>query len=201
MSRRVLRVAEYGFTVLGLALLGYCATLYVRARLFQHIESDEFTRALRQQMARGNRSADSEAAQRALEQPPRDRAVIGQLVIPRLGLSTMVVEGDDTEDLKMAPGHIPGTALPGEHGNVGIAAHRDTFFRPLMFIRKGDEIGIKTLRGTYRYRVVSTRVVSPDDTRLLYPAGHDTLTLVTCYPFYYVGPAPERFILRAEPVS
>lgn len=199
MRRRgILRIAEYGFTIAGLVLLGYCATLYVRARLFQHIESSEFTHALRQQLARENSSANAEAAKRA-EEPPRDGAVIGELAIPRLGLSTMVVEGDDTDDLKLAPGHIPGTALPGQHGNVGIAAHRDTFFRPLRFIRNGDVIGLTTLHGTYRYRVVSTAVVSPDDTRLLYPTAHDTLTLVTCYPFYYVGPAPKRFILRAEP--
>jgi sortase A len=199
MIRRVLQIAEYSFTILGLLAMGYCVTTYVRARMFQHIESGEFTHALQQQISRVNRSADDEASRRAEEPPPRDGAVIAKLAIPRLGLSTMVVEGDDIEDLKVAPGHIPGTALPGEHGNVGIAAHRDTFFRPLRLIRKGDTIGITTLHGTYRYRVVSTTVVSPDDTRLLNSTGHDTLTLVTCYPFYYVGPAPKRFILRAEP--
>lgn len=196
--RRILRFAEYGFTVAGVVLLSYCATLYIRTRLFQHIEASEFTNALRQQVARENSSANDEAAKRA-EEPPRDGAVIGELSIPRLGLSTMVVEGDDTDDLKLAPGHIPGTALPGQHGNVGIAAHRDTFFRPLRLIRTGDVIGLTTMHGIYRYRVVSTTVVSPDDTRLLDPTRNDTLTLVTCYPFYYVGPAPKRFILRAEP--
>jgi len=112
-----------------------------------------------------------------------------------------VIEGDDAADLKLAPGHIPGTALPGQHGNIGIAAHRDTFFRPLRFIRKGDLIGLTTLTGTYRYRVVSTQIVTPDDVQVLGPTKTDTLTLVTCYPFYYVGSAPKRFILRAEPLT
>lgn len=121
--------------------------------------------------------------------------------IPRVGISAEVIEGDDAADLKLAPGHIPGTALPGQHGNIGIAAHRDTFFRPLRFIRKGDLIGLTTLSGTYRYRVVSTQIVTPDDVQVLGPTKTDTLTLVTCYPFYYVGSAPKRFILRAEPLT
>jgi sortase A len=110
----------------------------------------------------------------------------------------MVVEGVDDGDLKHAVGHIPGTALPGEDGNVGIAGHRDTFFRPLRSIRRKDTITLSTLQGTYRYRVISTKVVDPDDVEVLYPDGRDTLTLVTCFPFDYVGSAPRRFIVRAE---
>ena len=113
----------------------------------------------------------------------------------------MVVEGVDERDLKRAAGHIPGTALPGETGNIGIAAHRDTFFRPLRFIEKSDAITLRTLHGTYRYRVVSTKVVAPDDVQVLYPTGRDTLTLVTCFPFYYIGAAPHRFIVTARRVS
>jgi sortase A len=110
----------------------------------------------------------------------------------------MVVEGADPGDLKHAVGHITGTSLPGEPGNVGIAGHRDTFFRLLRFTQRGDKIALRTLRGTYRYRVISTTLVQPADVQVLNPIGRDTLTLVTCYPFYYVGPAPERFIVRAE---
>ena len=101
-------------------------------------------------------------------------------------------------ELSLAPGHIPGTPLPGEAGNVAIAGHRDTFFRPLRFIRRNDTINVTTDRGEDQYRVVSTSIVAPSDVQVLYPTGRDTLTLVTCYPFDYVGPAPKRFIVRAE---
>jgi sortase A len=198
MIRRVLQILEYAFAAMGLLAIGYCATLYFRAGMFQSIKSGEFARALRENISGANRA---EAIRIADEQPPRDGAVVAQLAIPRLALSTMVVEGDGANDLKLAPGHIPGTALPGKHGNVGIAAHRDTFFRPLRLIRKGDVIRITTLHGAYQYRVVSTDIVNPDDTRLLRPTRFDALTLVTCYPFYYVGPAPKRFILRAQPLA
>jgi sortase A len=94
-------------------------------------------------------------------------------------------------------GHIPGTALPGEDGNIVLAAHRDTFFRPLRNIQKGDEIALTTLSGAYRYRVESIQIVGPDDVGVLSPTKQPTLTLVTCYPFYFVGSAPKRFIVRA----
>jgi sortase A len=120
------------------------------------------------------------------------------LSISRLGLSTVVVEGVEDGDLKLAPGHIPGTAIPGEPGNVGIAGHRDTFFRPLRFIHKDDVIRLSTQHGEERYRVVSIKIVDPDNVQVLYPTNRETLTLVTCYPFYYVGSAPKRFIVRSE---
>jgi sortase A len=94
-------------------------------------------------------------------------------------------------------GHIPGTALPGEDGNIVLAAHRDTFFRPLRNIQKGDEIALTTWNGAFRYRVESIQVVGPDDVGVLQPTSLPTLTLVTCYPFYFVGSAPKRFIVRA----
>ena len=100
--------------------------------------------------------------------------------------------------MSLGPGHIPGTPLPGEAGNVAIAGHRDTFFRPLRLIRKNDTIILTTDRGEDQYHVVSTSIVRPDEIQVLYPTGRDTLTLVTCYPFDYVGPAPNRFIVRAE---
>ena len=129
---------------------------------------------------------------------PGKGGIVGRLEIPRIGLSVMVVEGVEDGDLKHAAGHIPGTALPGEPGNVGIAGHRDTFFRPLRSIRPNDTITLSTLQGAYRYRVVSTKVVRPEDIQVLYPTGRDTLTLVTCFPFDYVGSAPKRFIVQAH---
>jgi sortase A len=110
----------------------------------------------------------------------------------------MVAEGDSARVLRRAVGHVPGTALPGQRGNMVLAGHRDTFFRGLGSVGKDDLIELETVRGTYRYRVQSTRVVGPDDTWVLAPSQGQTLTLVTCYPFHFIGPAPKRFIIRAS---
>jgi sortase A len=98
-------------------------------------------------------------------------------------------------------GHISGTALPGKPGNVGVSGRRDTFFRPLRNIRQGDIVTLTTLQGEYWYRVVSTKVVSADDIAVLHPSESEILTLITCHPFYFVGSAPDRFIVRAERVG
>jgi sortase A len=124
--------------------------------------------------------------------------LIGRVDVPRLGVSVVVVEGTGSAVLRRAAGHIAGTALPGEPGNVGISAHRDSFFRPLRNIQANDEVTVTTLRGEYRYRVVSTKIVDPDDVAVLKPGSGETLTLVTCYPFYFIGAAPRRFIVRAD---
>jgi len=127
--------------------------------------------------------------------------VIGRLEIPNLHLVAMVHEGADSATLRKAVGHIPGTSLPGMKGNVGLAGHRDTFFRPLRHIQQGDTIELETGDRTYQYIVESTGIVRPDDVRVLAATNRETLTLVTCYPFYYVGSAPKRFIVQAELVS
>ena len=134
------------------------------------------------------------------ERPPLPEMLLGRLKIPRLHLAAMVREGADSGTLRRAIGHIPGTALPGKTGNVGLAGHRDTFFRALRNIEKDDTIDFETEAGTFRYSVQSTRIVSPRDVSVLSAAGGRTLTLVTCYPFYYVGSAPKRFIVRAVQV-
>jgi sortase A len=121
--------------------------------------------------------------------------------IPRLGMSIIVAEGTAGATLRRAGGHIRGTGLPGGPGNIGIAGHRDTLFRPLQNIRQDDVILLTTLQGAYRYRVVSTKIVSPSDVEVLSSDGHEILTLVTCYPFYFVGPSPNRFIVRAARVT
>jgi sortase A len=126
---------------------------------------------------------------------------LGRLEVSRLGLSVMVAQGVSGRTLRRSVGHIPATALPGEPGNIGIAGHRDTFFRPLKDIRKNDTITLATLQGTYRYVVDSTAIVGPDDIQVLDPTGRPTLTLVTCYPFYYVGAAPQRFVVQAHLAS
>jgi len=113
----------------------------------------------------------------------------------------MVFEGATAGILKIGAGHIPATALPGGGGNVAIAAHRDTFFRPLRLVREHDTIVLKTSDGTLRYAVTSTQIVAPSDVDVLAKAPGRDLTLVTCYPFYYVGSAPKRFIVHARKLS
>lgn len=132
---------------------------------------------------------------------PATGSVIGRLAIPRLKLAVMVRQGADEGTLRKAVGHIPGTALPGMAGNIGLAGHRDTFFRALRNIRPNDTIEFETTEGTYRYQVNSTRIVTPRDVSVLQASGGPMLTLVTCYPFYYVGSAPKRFIVHATEVA
>lgn len=134
--------------------------------------------------------------------PPVHRGeVLGEVDIPRLHLSVMIFEGDDAGILERGAGHIPGTALPSGSGNIGVAAHRDTYFRPLRAIRTNDVIALKTPAGTSRYAVTETEIVPPSDIGVLAPAPARDLTLVTCYPFYFVGSAPKRFIVHARKVG
>jgi len=144
---------------------------------------------------------------RATDQPralsvnrPSATTTVGMIEIPALGLATRVLEGSNARTLQLAVGHIPGTALPGPSGNVGLAGHRDTFFRPLRRIKLGDEIRFTTAAGAFKYRVISLRVVLPNAIEVLNATQLPTLTLVTCYPFDFVGTAPQRLIVHAEMV-
>ena len=130
-----------------------------------------------------------------------DKGLIGRLALPRLGLRAMVLEGTGEDTLSLALGHIPGTAFPWQNGNVGVAGHRDTLFRSLRDVRKGDVIEFDTLHGNYVYQVEGTEIVGPREVSVLRPGPSPELTLVTCYPFAYVGPAPERFIVMARPIT
>lgn len=187
-ERRRLLAASYVLAAVGIAALAYCAVVWWTGRIYQEKAERQFESEL-------HKAVPQAAAPPAM---PPNGAVIGRLEIPRLHLSVMVVEGDTDRDLRHAAGHIPGTALPGQPGNLAIAGHRDTYFRPLRAIRPDDAIVLRTVQGAYRYRVVSTKVVGPRDVAVLRPAAHDELTLVTCFPFYYVGAAPKRFIVQAE---
>lgn len=130
--------------------------------------------------------------------PTSGRAgVIGRILIPRLHLSAIVEEGVDELTLSRAVGHIPGTALPGETGNMAIAGHRDTFFRALKDLKPDDKIDFTTHLRHFHYIVDSITVVEPTDVSVLEPTGGRTLTIVTCFPFNYIGNAPRRFIVHA----
>jgi sortase A len=126
------------------------------------------------------------------------RALVGRIEVPRIKLSAVAREGVDVRTLRGSIGHVPGSAFPGDLGNAAFAAHRDTFFSPLKFIRPGDQIVITTPDGVHRYAVTATRVVDPSDVSVLGPLPGRRLTLITCYPFDYVGSAPKRFVVQAE---
>jgi sortase A len=181
--------ALFGGAVL---LLGYCGFVVVDAWTFQHRAAQTLERLRTAPPALPVSLVKS-------SQPPMvgPDGLIGRIEIERLGVSVVVVEGTDKAMLRRAAGHIVGTALPGQAGNMGIAAHRDTFFRPLRNIQTGDIVTLTSLRGEYRYRVVSIKVAAPTDIAVLNSDGTEILTLVTCYPFYFVGAAPNRFIVRA----
>jgi LPXTG-site transpeptidase (sortase) family protein len=123
------------------------------------------------------------------------------LEIPRLGLSTVIFEGTGEDVLLRGAGHLRGSALPGEKGNVVVAGHRDTFFRPLRNLREGDAIDLDLGSGLRHYVVAETEIVNPEDTEVLQATPRPMLTLVTCYPFYFVGNAPQRFIARCREVK
>lgn len=128
----------------------------------------------------------------------RDPLLIGKLEVPRLGLSVMVREGVDEETLRRAAGHVPSTALPGQPGNLVILAHRDTYFRGLHDLQRGDAVTVTTLRGRFTYQIESIEVVDPEGIRLEQPASASIATFITCFPFKYIGPAPQRFVARAR---
>jgi len=186
------------FIFVGLLALGCWSFLFVSARLYQAREAQRFVTERPPEPNSSEAVSRAETLEMAGRLYPSAGSAMAMLAIPRLGLSAIVVEGAGERELKLGPGHIPGTSLPGEDGNVGVAGHRDTFFRPLRLIRKDDAIRLTTHENEYQYKVVSTEIVAPDDVQVLHPTGRETLTLVTCYPFAFVGPAPKRFIVRAD---
>jgi sortase A len=131
----------------------------------------------------------------------REAKVIGRIEIPRLGLNALIGEGTGSKTLGYAVGHIRGTAYPGQAGNVCIAGHRDTYFRKLSRVRADDRVRIRTVDGTFLYRIRSVDVMRPDRTDVLHPTSQPELTLITCYPFDAIGPAPRRFVVRAVEVK
>lgn len=134
----------------------------------------------------------------AISRKPRIGDTVLKLIIPRLDAQLYVMEGDGESELRRGPGHLPGTAMPGVRGNCVIAGHRDTHFRVLKDIHKGDDIVLQTANGQYLYRVKNTQVVSAQNTRALQPTAGPILNLITCYPFLYVGSAPKRFVVEAR---
>jgi sortase A len=201
-------VARYFFLALAIVCLGLYSYAYLERALYQTYESREFDRTSGRSAAAFAASNDkiTPIGRLSWKSVPSSRlsspnALIGRLSVPRLHLSAMVREGIDRNTLQLAIGHIPATALPGQAGNVGVAGHRDTFFRGLKDLRTQDEIQFSTLSGDFRYVVASLIIVEPDNVGVLAPSSENVLTLVTCYPFSYIGTAPKRFVVRARQVS
>lgn len=132
------------------------------------------------------------------KEKPRTLAI---LRIPRLNLEVPVYDGTSDAVLDLAAGRIEETALPGTPGNVGIAAHRDGYFRVLKDIKEGDALVLDTPVATEQFRVQWIKITTPDDVSVIDPTPTPAVTLVGCYPFYHVGPAPKRFIVRAVPAA
>jgi sortase A len=210
-AKSFLRWSQYFFFALGILALGYVAFALGEAKIYQAYQTWRFHQALQdaRPAAGAEESLQPLSLSPALAEANRERAEslamagrggspLGRIEISAIGIAAMIVEGVDDRTLRRAVGHIPGTSLPGQKGNVAIAGHRDTFFRGLRNIRKNDEITLTTLHGFYRYRVDSIKVVQPQDTEVLDDSYDAILTLVTCYPFYFVGSAPQRFIVRAH---
>lgn len=171
----------------GFIILGYCAAAWLNSSLRQSRGNSDLDRLLSNKPAPSKQMA-----------PLVDGALLGRVEIPKLHLSAVVFQGTNASVLNDGVGHLEGTALPGQNGNVVLAAHRDTFFRALRNIKRGDVITVTTPTSVRNYSVDSTEIVSPTDISVAYPTPKPTLTLVTCYPFYYVGHAPKRFIVRAR---
>jgi sortase A len=155
-----------------------------------------------EQMISADRPVAMRAERPAASKPLKAGELIGRVDIPRLKLSAAIAEGDDERTLGKAVGHLPDTPLPWQRqGNVALAAHRDGLFRPLEKIRLNDDVRVVTPRGEYHYRVTKTHIVDPDDVWVIAPTARPTITLITCYPFSFVGNAPRRFIVQAELVG
>ncbi len=193
----LLRWSRNVFLAAGILLISYYGYVSLDTRLYQAHELRHF----QQQIKDAEPAVAGQVALRPVSFHPVTGAALGEIELMRIGVHAMIIEGDDDRTLRHAVGHIPGTASPGQPGNVAIAGHRDTFFRALRNVRQGDEIALWTLDGSYRYRVDSTEIVAPEDTEVLNPSSGDVMTLVTCYPFNFVGPAPKRFIVRAQRIS
>lgn len=174
---------------------------YVESRAFRNVKTWIGVRVDTGSVAPDHSAAPAAAVFSLPQRLLRQNDLVGRLTIPRLHLRAIIREGVSSATLGMAVGHIPGTALPGEQGNVAVAGHRDTLFRGLRGIRQNDTIQLETLDKRYVYQVTSTEVVTPRNVHVLNADSYSELTLVTCYPFSYIGAAPDRFIVKARQVS
>jgi sortase A len=192
-QRRWLRRTEGALLLTGLLCTAICVNIAIHAA---------FARRASEHLPVASDLQGSGVPSAAESRPRADVAtVMGRLEIPALGLSVPILSSYETTSLLQGIGHIPGTAMPGGLGTLGLAGHRDTYFRPLAKIRPKMDIRVIDGDGTYHYAVDSTEIVKPEDVAVLNIQHRPELTLITCYPFYYVGAAPLRFIVHAHLLS
>lgn len=182
--------------VAGAACIGWVFVAWEQAAFFQLYARTELQRLMNETKAPASGQFPRKPASLRL-----DESLVGLLAIPRLSLSVIAVEGDDAHALRIAAGHLPDTPLPWQDGNAAFAGHRDTFFHALSELRVGDDIEITARQGQFRYRVTRTLIVNPGDLSILQPHDGTALTLITCYPFSYIGNAPQRFVVQAVRVE
>jgi len=188
--RRVLLLLEAALILTGIGAASYCIYAWMDSRVAQD-------QALRELAELPRRKVPPTRSKRK-QPPPPEGSPVGEILIPSLDISVAILEGTQPDTLRRAVGHVPGTPQPGERGNICLAGHRDTFFRPLRKISPGDEVDLKFPGGTSRYLVEQTETVDPHDLQVLDATPTNTLTLITCYPFYFIGSAPKRFIVHAK---
>jgi sortase A len=201
---RLLPATKYAevalWTVAGLSF-GYCSVAYASAAVHQHrakVVLDATRVKNGEALTSASASAIPSLTDASQTSAGPDYGVLGTIEIPRLNISSIVEEGVDSSTLWEAVGHLPGTAIPGQNGNSALASHRDTYFRGLGEVQTGDLIVFRSPTANFNYRVESTRIVDADATDALPDSATPTLSLITCYPFHYVGPAPKRFIVTAR---
>ena len=194
MRSKKLEITRRLLLWIGTATLAYVGCTVAYAEVYQRYQSWKFDREIA--ITPAIHASTEEAAIEL-----REGDVVGRLEIPRVAISVMVLQGTEEKSLAAGAGHVPGTPLPGADGNVAVAAHRDTFFRGLKDIRRGDSIRFSIRSQTFEYKVESMETVDPEDTSVIESRDRQELTLITCYPFYYVGSAPKRFIVHAVPVE
>jgi sortase A len=184
------------FIVAGLAMLGWCAYVWVDSGVAQYAARQSLD-VSGPALPRSPLASNIPPPIADVTPPPARGAAIAELSIPRVNLSAVVLHGSDARTLRRGPGHLEDTPLPGQPGNIVIAGHRDSFFRQLRYLAVGDEVFLDSPAGRFRYQISSLRVVHPWDTTVLAQTSDETLTLITCFPFWVLGDAPDRFIVRA----
>jgi sortase A len=217
-EKRGRRLALLERTLYGLAviLIGGWAAITADAQLYGYFQERRLEEMISEQQARPEPAPTvpppthrvipvepppATMAPRPSTPPLPESELVGRIEIPRLNLRAIIAEGVDSRTLRRAVGHLPGSPLPGQAGNVVLAGHRDTFFRALKDVREDDMVRITTPRGRYEYVVEATAIVEPTRTDVLDATGDPSVTLVTCYPFYLVGDAPDRFVVRGRLIA
>ncbi|HKI85992.1 MAG TPA: class D sortase, partial [Thermoanaerobaculia bacterium] len=198
-KRFLLGWAEAVASAIAVICLGSFLVVKIEARLFNFTEQVKLTA-----IDAASTALDRHAVPRSsLRRPPAPRPgdLLGWLKIPRVKISAAIIEGTAAKELRKAIGHVPGTAVPGQSGNIALAAHRDSFFHGLKRIRKGDEIDLLSFAGERAYRVSSIEIVPPTTVSVLREEDRSVLTLLTCYPFNWIGSAPSRLVVRALPID